>query len=313
MVDQVESLDLADDGKEQDRFGRIAHPGIKLSVWFIWPQHRITVIIPRSLCLLRESDNIRWGLQVPVLVCPELACGPDTCLHLIHDHKYIMLLCDLAQASEIRRRRVIVSTLGLDRFNDNSDYGAMPAREDALCLLEAPLFLCIVRFHVLFQRVSECRERCLWPIKRWNVNFVDGFAASGTERAEEAAMETFLEAHKSKFGGTWYGIAHCALELFGSKLGTLASLPATVVHESCLVRGFVGVGTSQGGEDLVETRGCDRKDAVLENVVIVSRREIAKGGAVDDGVYHLLRLGGCSECGVVVPHGYGRDLSVARQ
>jgi hypothetical protein len=27
----------------------------------------------------------------------------------------------------------------------------------------------------------------------------------------------------------------------------------------------------------------------------------------------LVRLGGCSECGVVVPHGDGRDLSVAKR
>lgn len=144
MVDQVESLDLVDDRAEQDCLGRVAHPRVELAIRLVRPQQGVPVVIPCSLRLLRECDDVGWGLQSPVFVCPEFACGPYTGLHLVNDHQHIMLLCDLTQASEICRGCVVVTTLGLDGLDDDGDDGAVPGRENALRFLKAPLFLCAV-------------------------------------------------------------------------------------------------------------------------------------------------------------------------
>lgn len=151
------------------------------------------------------------------------------------------------------------------------------------------------------------------PVKRRDVDFVDRLATSGAKGAEEAAVETLLEAHDGEVWRTWSGIPHDTIELFGAKFSALAPLPAAVVHESGLVCEFVGIGACQCGEDLIKARGCNREDAIPKNFGIIARGEVTDSGTVDDGVYHLVGLCSCSESRVVVPQRDGRDLRVTKR
>lgn len=95
VVDEVEALNLADDGAEEQGADGVAHPGVELAVGLVGPQGRVAVVEAGGLGLLGEGDNVRGVLQVPVVVGPELAGGADARLDLIDDEQHVVLLGQL--------------------------------------------------------------------------------------------------------------------------------------------------------------------------------------------------------------------------
>src|ERR1700722_16786345 len=58
ILNQVQSLNLVDDGTEQDSPSWVSHPGVDLSVWFFWAQGRVPVVVACGLCFLRKCDHV---------------------------------------------------------------------------------------------------------------------------------------------------------------------------------------------------------------------------------------------------------------
>lgn len=106
-------------------------------------------------------------------------------------------------------------------------------------------------------------------------------------------------------------IQHRRRHVFWRKVhvgATTLELPAP--HESCFVRGFIGIGASHGSEDLIEAFGCNPQDARLENGRPVVLGEVAKGRAIDQRGSHF-RRGRREEKGrVVVADRNGGNLSI---
>src|SRR5687768_117008 len=78
-------LDLLDDGAEDDGAGWVAHPGVELAVGLVGAELDVAVVVAGGLGLLGEGDHVGRGLEVPVLVRPELAGSANTGLHLVDD------------------------------------------------------------------------------------------------------------------------------------------------------------------------------------------------------------------------------------
>lgn len=233
-----------------------------------------------------------------------------TSLDFINNHDNSMLLRDVAQTLEEGRGSVVITALGLDRLNDNSSNGAVPALDQLLHLLQAALLLGLVLGRVFVQGVLERRERSLGPVERGDIELVHGLAARGGQAAEAASVEGVLEAHDGQLGGTGGGVVQARVDLLVGPLG-LAALAAAVEHEGGLVGQLVGLGAGLGGEDVVESLRGGLHEAVLEEVVPGARGEVADGGSVDEGGDHLGGLGGLDEGGVVVAYRDGGDLGVA--
>lgn len=97
---QVQPLNLLDDGPEQDRPGRIAHPRVELTIRLVRPQLGIAEVEARRLRLLGEGHHVRRFGQLPVVVGPELPRRAHARLHLVNDEQDPVLLGDGAQAAE---------------------------------------------------------------------------------------------------------------------------------------------------------------------------------------------------------------------
>ena len=88
---------------------------------------------------------------------------------------------------------MVVTAFGLDGLdNDGADWMA-EGLDEMFRLFKTALFLLGVLGSVLIERIFEERKRGLRPVESGNVEFVDGLAASGGERAEKPAMESSFE------------------------------------------------------------------------------------------------------------------------
>lgn len=145
VVDEVEALNLADDGAEEQGAGRVAHPGVELAVGLVGPQLRVAVVEAGRLGLLGEGDHVRGVLEVPVVVGPELARGADARLDLVDDEEDVVLACQGAQAAEEVGGGVVVAALALDGLDDDGRGGDVPRLDELLDLVEAGLLnLCVL-------------------------------------------------------------------------------------------------------------------------------------------------------------------------
>lgn len=52
VLDEVESVDLVDDGSEEDRLCRVAHPRVELSVWLVWAKVWVAKVVTGRLRFL---------------------------------------------------------------------------------------------------------------------------------------------------------------------------------------------------------------------------------------------------------------------
>ena len=313
MFHEPQPLDLANDGFEQKRTRRVAHPRVELSVGLVWSQLRVPKVITRRLRLLGKGNHVGRILQVPVVVRPELARGADARLDFVDDHQHVVLLGDGAQAAEEGWRGVVVASLGLDRLHHDGGGRDVVGGDEALDLVEGGLFSGGVFLGVLVQGVLQGGESGLWPVKGGDVELVDGLGTGGGEGAEEAAVETGLEGEDGKrLGAGGDFVRHGGLHLLGGELDVrAAALLLPPPHEGSLVGRLVGVGAGHGREDLVETFGSNLEDTGFESGSPVGGREVAEGGPVNDAVDHGVAESRVVKDGVVVADGNGGDLGVA--
>ena len=207
---------------------------------------------------------------------------------------------------------MVVAALGLDGLDDERGGGLVPGGDQPLRLGETALLLGGVGVGVLRERIPQLGEWRLWPVEGGDVEFVDGLAARGGQRAEEAAVEGGAEAEDAEGRRAGGRVVHRGGDLVGGEVGggVAAALHAPFPHEGGFVGELVGVGAGGAGEDLVEALGGDFEDACLEDGGPVVLGEVAQSGPVDDGAGHFGGGGGEHERGVAVADGDGGDLGV---
>ena len=311
VLDEVETLDLLDDSAEDQGTGWVTHPGVELAVGLVGAQGGVAVVVTGGLGLLGEGDHVRGRGQVPVVVGPELTGGTDTGLHLVDDEEDVGALGDVAETLEEGGRGVVVTTLGLDGLDHHGGDGVVELLDETLNLGQATLLLGSVLLDVLLQRVLQLGEGGLGPVKGGDIQLVDGLAAGGGQGAEETAVEGRLEGENGQVGGARALVVHSGDQLILGEVGVDATtLHLAVVHEGGLVGSLVGIGTSHGGEDLVEALGGSTEDSSLENLSPVRGGEVTQGGAVNQSAGHLRRGGNLLEVGVVVTNGNRSNLSI---
>lgn len=240
LLNQLLVKDLLNDSLAHDDTGRVTDPGVELAVGLVGDEHLVTEEVSGSLGLLGEGDHVRRGGQVPVVVSPEGTGGTEAGLDLISDENTAVLLGDVTETLEEGGGSVVVTTLRLNRLNDETSNGAVPCGHDALNLLEASLLLSGVVLDMLLKRVLESRERSLGPVEARDVELVNGLGAGGGKRAETTAMERVLEAHDGELGGARLGVLKARADLLLVPLG-VATLSAAVEHEGGLVGQLVGL------------------------------------------------------------------------
>lgn len=293
IVDEIQTFDLIDDPAEEDRARGIPHPGVELAVRFRGNQVRVPEVVARGLGFFAKGDHVRRGLEAPVLVGPEFPGGADSSLDLVDDEEHVVAFCDFAEAAEEGGGGVVVATFGLDGLDDDGGNGIMEGLHDVFGFFETAGFLCGVLGGELIEGVFEEGEGRLGPVEGGDIEFVDGFAASGGEGAEETAVESGAEGHDGHLRGAGLLVVHGGGDFFGGGLGVAAAaaLLEALVHKGGFVGELVGLGAGGGGEDFVEVFRCDFEHALLEDLGVVVLGEVAEGGTVDDGAGHLGRGG----------------------
>lgn len=221
-----------------------------------------------------------------------------------------MLLGDITKALEESGRGMIITTLTLNRFNDDSSNRAVPVVDKLLNLLQAALLLGIVLGSILLQGVLESREGSLGPIEGRDVKLVNSLRTSSRQTSKATAVERVLEAENRKLRGARGSVVQTGVDLLVAPFG-LATLAAAVKHERGLVSQLVGLRSGLGREDVVHALRSDLHQAVLEIIMPKRGGEVAYGWTVDQSRDHLGRIGGLDEGGVVVANRDGGDLRVA--
>lgn len=308
--DKVMLQDLLEDGSSNNGLRGITTPGVELTVGQVGENLRVAVEVTGSLGLLGEGNHVRGSGQVPVLVGPELASSTDTSLDFINNEEGLVLVGDLLQLVEEIGGSVVVTTLRLNRLDDHSSDGRGPGLKQALNLGKAASLLLSVLLLELLKRVLESGERSLGPVKSRDIQLVDGLRASSGKRTKETAVESRLKGQNREIRRTRLGIGHGGGKLLLREGGVVATLLATLVHESSLVSLLVSTGAREIKPDLVQSLGGTSKKALRESVSIVVGREVSESGSVDNGVNVLIRFDGLDQSGVVVSQSNRSNLGV---
>ena len=311
VLNQTKTLNLLNDATEDQSTGGVTHPGVELTVRLVGTQGGVSIVVTGRLSLLGEGDHVRRGLEVPVVVGPELSGGTNTSLHLIHNEEHIVALSDFPQALEESGRGVVVTTLGLNGLDHNSRNRVVVLLEQLLNFLQAALLLLSILLGMLLQRVFQRWEGSLRPVKGRDIQFVDGLAACRAQTAKETAVESGLEGQDGQLGRSRLLVLHGAFHILLGELNLGSpTLKLTVVHECGLVGSFVGIRACHGREHLVQTLGSNPEHAGLENLGPVSRREVTQCWSVDQRSDHLRRCSNFLQMRVVVSDGDGGNLSI---
>lgn len=311
VFNQTQTLDLLDDTAEDQSAGRVTHPGVKLAVGLVGAQGGVAIIVTGRLGLLGEGDHVRRGVEVPVVVGPELSGCTDTGLDFVDNEEDVGALGDVAQALEEGGRGVIVTTLGLDGLDHDGGNGVVVLLDKTLNLLQAALLLLSVLLSMLLKRVLQRREGSLGPVEGGDIQLVNSLATSSRQTAKETAVESGLEGQDGQLRGSRLLVHHGGLQFLLAEVGLGSStLQLATVHEGRLVGNFVGVGTGHGSVHLVQALGGNLEDAGLEDVGPFSGGEVTQSWSVDQGGNHLGRCGHLLEMGVVISDGDRGNLGV---
>jgi hypothetical protein len=312
VLNQRQTLNFLDDTTEDESARGVTHPGVELAVGLVGTQGRVAEVVTGSLSLLREGNHIGRSLKVPVVVGPEFTGGTNAGLDLVDDEEDIVALSDFTETAEEGGGSMVITTLRLNGLHYDSSDGVVPFLDQALGFLQAALLLLSVLLSVLLERILQRREGSLGPVKGGDIELVNGLTASRGKTAEETTVEASLKRHDRQLRRSGGLVQHTRLKLFlGEFLLGAATLLLTVVHESGLISGLVGVGTRHSGKYLVQALGSDLQNASLQDVSPVSGREITKSWPVDQGGSHLRRSGHLEKVRVVVTNGNRRDLGIA--
>lgn len=128
-----------------------------------------------------------------MLVGPELASSTDTGLHFVDDHEHAVALGDVTETLEESGGSMVITTLGLDGFNNDGSDGVVPLLDQPLGLSKTALLLRSVLRGELVKRVLQLREGSLGPVKGGDIELVNRLAAGSRERTEETSVECRLE------------------------------------------------------------------------------------------------------------------------
>jgi hypothetical protein len=309
LLDKLLVKDLLDDSLAHDDTGRVANPGVELTVSLIGDKHLVTKEVTSSLGLLGEGNHI-WGrCQVPVIMSPEGTGGTETGLNLIGNENGSVLLGDITETLEESRGGVVVTTLRLNGLNNETGNGAMPCGHDALNFFKASLLLGSVLLDVLLKGVLKSREGGLGPVEARDVELVDSLGAGGREGAETTAVERVLEAHDGELRGARLGVLKAGINLLLVPV-SVATLATTVEHESSLVGKLVGLRSRLSSKDVAEALGGDLHEAVTEDIDPLVGGKVANRRTVNESGDHLGGLGSLDQCVVVVSNGDGSNLGV---
>lgn len=184
VVDEVEALNLLNDGAEDEAAGRVTHPGVELAVGLVGSQVFGGVVVAGSLGLFGKGHHVGGVLEVPVLVGPELASGTNAGLNLVGNEEDVVLAGKGAQLLEEFGAGVVVTTLGLDGLDHDGGGGQVPGGDEVLNLVKAGLLGLAVLLDVVLEGVLEQGEGGLGPVKGGNVELVNGLGAGGGKRAK---------------------------------------------------------------------------------------------------------------------------------
>ena len=143
-----------------------------------------------------------------MLMCPELACCANSSLHFVYDHQDIVFLRQSAETAEECGGGVVVSSFGLDWFDDHRARREVVGSDYPFDIREGFGFDAGVFFDVVFEGVFEEGESGLWPVEGGDVEFVDWFRACGGEGPEESAVEGGFEGEDGELWCSWGLIQH---------------------------------------------------------------------------------------------------------
>ena len=185
---------------------RVSKEGVEMSVWL----HDLRVVVMVESAgehLFGEGDEIGRALKVPVLVGPELARGADSSLNLINDHVDAELFGESAESTGKVWGKDIVSTLALNRLDDDSDdfatFLGLPLFDLCSNIDQGEAVLLTVMLLVLSQRELVDGALCGRPIERWNVDFVNGICPRCRKSSEQPSMESTLQGQDGVVGRAW--------------------------------------------------------------------------------------------------------------
>lgn len=156
------------------RAHRISHPCVEVPVGELRPE-LIRVVEAARLRFLREGNEVRRRVQVPVLVRPELARASDARVHLVHDHVDAELLGQSAQLVGVEARDVVVAAGGKKRLEHDSRnlnaLNSLPVLNLLTHVTKRGELLLPVKLYVgrVIQGVPVRRGISHWPIERRDV------------------------------------------------------------------------------------------------------------------------------------------------
>lgn len=145
----------------------------------------------------KKSGDVTY-CQVPCFMGPKISSWSNTGLDLIDNHEDAMLLSQIPKSLEELWRRVVITTLTLDRFDDHSNNRGSGGLRLHLFLGDgkaAGLFLIVLGL-MFVQWVLEVRERACHPVlEGWDIHLVESLGMGGGERTKETSMEAAFKAH----------------------------------------------------------------------------------------------------------------------
>src|SRR5262249_12443926 len=135
-----------------------------------------------ELELLRENDDVGGLRELPCFVRPEAAGRSPPRLHFVHDEGDAVLGGHLAESLEERRARVPITSLGLDRLDDDAPDLARVSPQNGRERLKRTRLRLAVFLDMLRQREVRGGKRHDGPWERRDVELVDGLAPRERER-----------------------------------------------------------------------------------------------------------------------------------
>lgn len=231
----------------------------------------------RDASFATEGDHVGCTtvvlIEVPVVVCPQLARLTISRASLIHNEWNTVLFAHSTQLFVEHGSCRFVSVRS-DWLNyDSADISSVRflLTNDFTEFSEASFLFLLVSFFVLSERVLQLRQRCGRPLVGGNASVVHS-GVRGGEHGDRGAMRSGLEAE-------------------GHTLGVITSVLHGILHEADGNCGLVSGGDGAVREvHLVSAVGRHRHHVLAEQVgVVLGRHHGAIGAALEEPIEVLLK------------------------